>query len=214
MRFSGTRAAVALICAAVFLPYFNSLSDGFAGDARGLVLQDPRVRDPSSENLGNIFVHTYWWPYGESGLYRPVTTLSYLFNYAILGNGTDAAGYHWTNLLLHLLNALLLYGVARRFTAPGIAAMIAALWAVHPVLTESVTSIAGRPDLIAGACVLGGLLLYWKSSESSGRRRTMWLCALAVVTLTGALSKESAVVLPGIVLLYEILWWRSGKAQV
>src|SRR5215471_11972961 len=104
MKSSGTRVVLALICAAVFVVYLNSLSAGFAGDARGLVLEDPRIRDASDENLSNIFRHTYWWPYGESGLYRPVTTLSYLFNYAILGNAKDAAGYHWTNLILHLLN--------------------------------------------------------------------------------------------------------------
>src|SRR5215471_15511858 len=108
MKFSGTRTVLALVCAAVFIPYLNSLSAGFAGDALGLVLQDPRVREASDENLANIFRYTYWWPYGESGLYRPATTLSYLFNYAILGNGTKPGGYHWTNLLLHLLNTLLL----------------------------------------------------------------------------------------------------------
>ena len=199
---------IALIGAAILLAYFGSLSNGFAGDARGLVLEDPRVHDASSENLGNIFTHTYWWPYGESGLYRPVTTLSYLFNYAVLGNGKDAAGYHWTNLLLHLGNVLLVYFAARRFT-PAAAPFIAILWGVHPVLTESVASIAGRPDLIAGACVLGGLLLYWMSTEVSGVTRAAYLCALAVTTLVGALAKESAIVLPGIVALYEFLWRRE-----
>src|SRR5215813_8320601 len=94
---------VPLLCvlAAIIAAYSSSLGNGFAGDARGLVLEDARVRDASAENLGNVFHHTYWWPYGESGLYRPATTLSYLFNYSILDNGKEAAGYHWTNLLLH-----------------------------------------------------------------------------------------------------------------
>ena len=209
MRLPRSAAAAALVCAVILAAYLDSLSNGFAGDARGLVLEDVRVHDTSSENLAKIFDHTYWWPYGESGLYRPATTLSYLFNYAILGNGKDAAGYHWTNLLLHLLNALLLYLVARRFTSLTAAAWIAALWGVHPVLTESVAAISGRPDLIAGACLLGGLLLYWKSAEAAGVRRIVWLGALAAVTLAGALAKESAVLLPGIVALYEYLWRRE-----
>jgi hypothetical protein len=156
-----------LFCVAVLAAYYTSLSNGFAGDARGLVIADARVHDASAENIDRIFTHTYWWPYGESGLYRPATTLSYLCNYAILGSGRDAAGYHWTNLLLHLLNALLLYFVARRFTGAIPSAWIAALWGLHPVLTESVAAISGRPDLIASACVLGGLLLYWKSIEAA-----------------------------------------------
>src|SRR6266478_2828361 len=122
---------VALIGAAVFLAYFGSLSNGFAGDARGLVLEDPRVRDASSENLALIFQHTYWWPYGESGLYRPVTTLSYLFNYAILGNGDRPAGYHWINLTLHLGNVLLCYALALRLMRQfWPAVFVAALWAL------------------------------------------------------------------------------------
>jgi hypothetical protein len=195
-----------LFCAAILAAYFGSLSNGFAGDARGLVIADERVHDASAENIDRIFTHTYWWPYGESGLYRPATTLSYLINYAILGSGKDAAGYHWTNLLLHLLNAVLLYFVARRFTGAIPAAWIAALWGVHPVLTESVAAISGRPDLIAGACVLGGLLLYWRSIEAVGARRIAWLTALALVTLIGVLAKESAIVLPAIILLYALLW--------
>ena len=214
MRLPRSALAPALVCAAILAAYLGSLANGFAGDARGLVLGDARVHDTSTENLGNIFTHSYWWPYGESGLYRPAATLSYLFNYAVLGNGTNAAGYHWTNLLLHLLNALLVYFLARRFTRTTAAAWIAGIWGLHPVLTESVAAIAGRPDLIAGACVLGGLLLYWKSAESTGAARVAWLCALGLATLTGTLAKESAAVLPAIVLLYEFLWrgerhWRG-----
>lgn len=211
MRLPRSAAVPALVLAAIFLAYLGSLSAGFAGDARGLVLEDARVHDASAQNLDNIFSHTYWWPYGESGLYRPATTLSYLFNYAILGDGKEAAGYHWTNLLLHLLNALLVYFVARRFAQSAAAAWIAAIWGLHPVLTESVAAIAGRPDLIAGACILGGLLLYWKSVESAGGARIVWLCALGLTTLAGALAKESAAVLPAIVLLYEFLWRKERR---
>src|ERR1700751_2720889 len=116
MKFRLNPLWVALaLCLLTLLAWSNSFSAGFALDNRGLILEDTRVRDASPDNLALIFQHTYWWPYGESGLYRPFTTLSYLFNYAILGSGKDAAGYHWTNLLLHLLSPLLLYFVARRF---------------------------------------------------------------------------------------------------
>src|ERR1700734_3360933 len=67
------------------LVYSNSFQGGFVLDNRGLLLNDPRLRDASSANIRLILDHTYWWPNGESGLYRPFTTLSYLFNYAVLG---------------------------------------------------------------------------------------------------------------------------------
>jgi len=189
------------LCLLVIVVYANGFANGIAGDIRGL-LQDTRVHQFSAENLGLIFSHTYWWPYGESGLYRPVTTLSYLFNYAIIGGGESTAGYHAVNLLLHCLNVLLVWILARRLGLADLpAAFLAAIWAVHPVLTESVTNLAGRPDLLAGACVLGGFWCYLEKR---------WI-ALGAVTLVGALSKESAVTLLGIIVLYEICFgnWRT-----
>ena len=81
--------------------------------------------------------------------------------------------------------------------------LVAALWAVHPVLTESVTNIVGRADLLAGMAVLGGFLIYLKSVEAIGRRRIGWLVGLACTTAAGVFSKESAVILPGVIVLYE-----------
>jgi hypothetical protein len=164
--------------------YGNSFANGLAGDIRGL-LQNNR-------ELGDIFTHTYWWPYGESGLYRPFTTLSYLFG-----------AHHLINLLLHCFNVVMVWLLVRRLKPEPalLAPTAAAIWAVHPVLTESVTNLAGRPDLLAGACVLAGFWLYLE--------RRLW--ALAAVTFIGALSKESAVALLGIVVVYEVCFgnWRT-----
>ena len=90
------------------LAFSNSFSTGFALDNH-LLLNDTRIQAATSSNIGQIFSHTYWWPNGESGLYRPLTTLSYLLNYAILGNADHPAGYHWINFALHLANVFLLF---------------------------------------------------------------------------------------------------------
>jgi hypothetical protein len=97
------------LCVIALVAYSNSFSTGFAMDSRALLLDDPRIREATPQNVGLILQHTYWWPTGEAGLYRPFTTLSYLFNYAILGNHDRSAGYHWINFLLHLGNVLLVY---------------------------------------------------------------------------------------------------------
>ena len=107
------------LCLLTLLAYSNSFVAGFALDNRGLILEDARIREASSENLALIFQHTYWWPYGESGLYRPLTTLSYLFNYAMLGEATAPAGYHWFNFLLHAANVLLVYALGLRLARNG-----------------------------------------------------------------------------------------------
>jgi protein O-mannosyl-transferase len=187
------------------LAYSNSFQAGIVLDNRGLLLHDPRLHEATGANIALIFQHTYWWPNGESGLYRPITTLSYLFNFAILGNGEAPAGYHWINFLLHATNVLLAYALSVRFFRRSWPAFfIAALWAVHPVLTESVTNIAGRADLLAATAVLGGLLAYLEGVEAVGWRQSAWFTGLAAITTVGTFSKESAVVIPAILVLYEI----------
>ena len=201
------------LCAVTLAAYANSFHAGFSLDSRGILLQD-RIRAATGENLQLILRHTYWWPYGESGLYRPLTTLTYLFNYAVLGNGDRPAGYHAINFLLHAGNVLLVYFLARRLWKTGWkACAAAALWAVHPVLTESVTNIAGRADLLAGLAVLSGLWMYLKSAESQGVRRWAWLGGLMLTALWGVFSKENAVVLPGVMALYELSWWERKRGR-
>jgi len=187
------------LAALVLVAYANSFGAGFAFDSRGLILDDARVH--TTAHHADIWRHTYWWPVGESGLYRPFTTVSYLFNYAVLGNGSSAMGYHAVNCLLHVLNVLLVWLLARRWWSerwPPV--LIAGVWAVHTVLTESVTNIAGRADLLVGTSLLAGFLFYLKSKED---RR--WLIGLAAITLAGVFSKESAVMIAGIIVLYEVL---------
>ena len=252
---------VAALAFLAFLAFSNSFSAGFVLDNKAL-LQDPRIRELTGENLRLIFQHTYWWPTGEAGLYRPFTTLSYLFNYTVLRNATEPGGYHWINFLLHLGNVFLVYALARRLfpsdylpldhpasdcaehssanPRPQSFALrnpgghsreastpeggnpegrrelwppffVAAVWAVHPVLTESVTNIIGRSDLLSGMAVLSGFLMYLKGAESAGLRRLAWFAGLMAVTAVGMFSKESAVVIVGVMALYELTWWKERK---
>jgi protein O-mannosyl-transferase len=197
----------AALCAIALLAYSNSFQAGFTLDNNLLLLQDPRIREASGKNIGLIFQHTYWWPHGESYLYRPFSTLSYLFNYDVLNNADRAPGYHWINFLLHAMNVLLAYSLAhrliRRFWP---AFFVAAVWAVHPVLTESVTNIVGRPDLLAAGSILGGLLISLKAVEAEGWLRLAWLAGLIAVAAVGIFSKESAVVLAGVIVVYALVW--------
>ena len=198
-------AAITGLWVLTLVAYGNSFTAGFTLDNKGLIVDDARVHELTAENLGNIVRHTYWWPVGESGLYRPFTTLTYLFNYAVLGNGTNPVGYHVINFLLHACNVALVLLLARRcwreFWPP---VFVAAIWAVHPVLTESVTNIVGRADLLAGTAVLGGRLLFLEDRP----------VGLALLTLVGVFSKESAVAVLGVIVLYEMAGVRHAKARL
>lgn len=199
------------LCTLTLLAFSNSFQASFVLDNKGLFL-DPRIREVTPENISLIFEHTYWWPTGEAGLYRPFTTLSYLFNYAVLENRDQPAGYHAINLILHLGNVLLAYALALRLLRkfwPSV--FIAALWAVHPALTESVTNIVGRADLLASMAVLSGFLMYLRSTEATGWTRGAWLTGLTLVTTIGVFSKESAVAILPLIVLYELAWWKERR---
>jgi hypothetical protein len=195
---------VAALWALVLLANLNSFRDGFPFDNRAAIVMDERVHAATSENVHLILTQDYW-PKQPAGLYRPLTTLSYLFNYVTLGNGANPAGYHWVNLILHALNVALVYALGlllfeRRLWA----ASTAAVWAVHPLLTESVTNIVGRADMLAGLGVLGGLLCYIWSTRTAGRQRLAWLAGAVFVTSIGMFSKESAIVVLAAIVLWDL----------
>ena len=193
------------LCAIALLAYANSFDTGPALDVRAVLEQDTRIRHASAENLSLILHKDYWWPASRDRLYRPVTTASFLFNYAILGNGDNLAGYHWINFLLHACNACLVFGLAGRIlNRAGPAFFAAALWAVHPLGTESVTNIVGRSDLIAAMAVLGGLSLYIRTATLGGRRLLAAAAGLLAIAAAGMFAKESAAVLPGVMLLWDL----------
>ena len=199
--------AFALLGGLVLAAYANSFQTGFPFDNQGVILEDQRVQAVNAGNLSQIFHQNYWGVYWESGLYRPVTTLSYLFNYAILGNGGRPLGYHLVNYLLHVANAYLVYLLALLLLENFWQALFtAALWALHPVLTESVTNIVGRADELAALAVLGALLLYIRSTGVQGRRKLPYLLGMMLLTAVGVFSKESAVAVAAMVALYDFTY--------
>jgi protein O-mannosyl-transferase len=160
----------------------------------------------SAGNIHAVLTERYWYVNRSAGLYRPLTTFSYLVNYAVWGNGMRPQGYHAVNLLLHSANVALVYVLGLYIFGGAVPAFaLGALWGVHPLLTEAVTNIVGRADLLATFGVLTGFLCYIRFVRGSGRSRAAWLGALAAAQAFGLFSKESAAVLPGLMLLYDVI---------
>jgi hypothetical protein len=197
-----------LLAAVTLAAYCNSFGLGLAFDAHPL-LADERIHAATGENLRLILTKNYWWPAPVEQLYRPLTTLSFLFNYAIFGNGAQPAGYHALNVLLHLLNVWLVFALARRLLdGSWLAFFAAALWAVHPVGTDSVTNIAGRADLLAAGGLLAGLLVY-----DEWIRQPRWpLCALlAALAAWAVFAKETGAMLLPAMLLWDLARGFGGR---
>jgi len=203
--------AILGLWAFALLAYSNSFRAGLSLDNAWVIQEDSRIQAATSENARLILTQDYSYKNSSSGLYRPLTTFSYLLNYTILGGGSHPAGYHWVNFALHAVNILLVYWLGLLlFQEMGPAWALAAVWALHPILTESVTNIVGRADLLAGFGVLAGLLCHAKNAAASGRRKLAWLAALMLAATIWMFSKESAVVLLAAMLIYDFTFGTGG----
>lgn len=186
-----------LVGVSAFVVYVNALDNGLVYDDQFLI-----VRSWIVERLDfrSAFTTHYWagYPGNETGQYRPLTVLTFLLD--ALG-GIRPFRYHLTNVLLHVCCSLLAWMLCRRAGMTRFAAGFAGLlFAVHPIHSEVAAGVTfGRSDLLAGAFLLAGMLFYTHRSRS----RAAYLFAL-VAFFCGLLSKESALALLGLVVVYDL----------
>lgn len=195
--------------------YSNSFKAPFLLDNKIVIGADPRIRELSKENLVLIFTKDYWYPHIASDLYRPLTTLTYLLNYSLFGNEGRPFGYHVVNFILHWANSWLvfrwLFRLSKRWRFSYVSAT---LFAIHPVNVESVTNIVGRADLLATLSVLTAGLLCLKARSASRSRRIFFLVLSGSVSLAGAYTKESAVMILPVIVLTDLVFPASGVSPV
>ena len=141
------------------------------------------------------------------GGWIPLIWLSYMFDYQL--HGLNAGGYHLTNLILHIMSALLLFWLFTRMTgAIWKSALVAALFALHPLHVESVAWIAERRDVSSAFFWMLTLCLYVYYTEKPVIRRYLlvvfsFICAL--------MSKPMVVTLPVVMILLD--YWPLGRLQ-
>jgi len=201
--------AVALLAFCVFA---NALGGDFVWDDRPLILGDYMVK--SFDHLDHLFTNDFFFRDENDlayGYYRPLTTLTYVLDYAL--HADQPLGYHVTNGLLHALCSALVVLMLLRLELDWRAALIAgALFAVHPIHVENVAWIAGRTDLVAfvltGICVLLHLEARDRPPGSRGRRIRVIGSALAFAL--ALLAKEMAVVVIAWLGLAHLLLWKDG----
>jgi protein O-mannosyl-transferase len=139
--------------------------------------------------------------------YAPLTIFSFLIEHTLWGLNPD--GYHITNIVLHAINGVLVFLLIRRLSGSTFVGWItAALFLVHPVQIESVVWISSRKGLLCSMFMLGAMLARMKPQPvSRDEGRYVLLLALALF------SKAHAVVLPPIMLLYDVLVRRKSIAE-
>jgi protein O-mannosyl-transferase len=173
------------------LCYVNAVGNDFVLDDTRLIRDNLRIR--SLGNLPHLFATSYWDVAGPQALYRPLVLVSYAVNYGI--NGLSPAGYTVVNIALHAGVSLLLFALVRAIGGSLFVAGAAGIaFAVHPVHTEAVAGISGRPELLAAVFFL--LAIHFHRLATGARSASLAYRGGTLVCFAGALlSKESAMTL-------------------
>jgi protein O-mannosyl-transferase len=189
---------IGLLLAAVALTYGNTLVNSFTLDDNLYISLNPQVTDASARAL--------FTPNKISNVFRPVTFATFALNWRL--GGAEPFGFHFVNLILHagvtvllfMLFELLLQSSA---AATEVAFAAALIFAVHPLHTEAVSSIAGRSELLAAGFLIAAWILHIE-----GEQIPALICFVLAL-----LSKESAVVFLPLVLIgdYARGKWKSRQ---
>lgn len=186
--------ALLLIAVVGLLAYGPTLRNGFVWDDDSFLQHNPLVQAPDG-------LARFWTSAGQPD-YWPVTLSTFWVEWRLWG--THPAGYHATELVLHVGSAMLLWLVLRRLGIPG-ATLAALLFVTHPVNVESVAWIAQRKNLVSMVFCLAAVYWFLRPGKAS--------YGLSLLAFTLAmLSKGSVAMLP-VVLLGTIAWSRRPTGR-
>ncbi len=201
--------ALLLLVAAVILTFSNGFEGKFLLDDTKVIVNNPRVRHVLPQTAAE-------WV-GP----RALVDTTFAANYGT--NGLNPADYHAVNLLIHALTVLLLFALTRRTLVPRtgpdarlpgatwLAATAAATWAVHPLAGSAVMYVCQRYELMAALFTV--LTLYAVACASTSRRPFVWHAVAVAACLAGMASKETMIVTPLLVLVYDRTFLAGSWAE-
>jgi Tfp pilus assembly protein PilF len=184
-----------IVFVAAFALFAPSLGFEFLDvDDGNYVFENPHVQD-------GLTLEGIRWAFGgfHGSTWVPTTFLSLMLDRSLFG--PEPGGFHFTNVLLHALNALLFYLlIARTTRRPFVALVTALLFALHPMRIEAVAWITSRKDVLSTFFWLATMHL-WVEYVRTGRR---WPILTAVGTFAvGIGAKQMLVTLPLVLILFD-----------
>ena len=194
------RLLPAAIVVIAVLAYGPAMRSGFIWDDGDYVTNNRLLRN--WQGLADIYLKPR-----ASPQYYPLTFTSFWIEYRFWG--AAPAGYHVTNVVLHVLSALVLLRVLRRLDLPA-APLAAAIFALHPVCVESVAWVTERKNVLSGLLYLLAALAYFRfdppQQEARQPRRWRWGWLATGLFAMALLSKTVTCTLPaGLMVVY---WWK------
>jgi tetratricopeptide (TPR) repeat protein len=164
----------------------------------------------NSHTQSGITLDGFRWAFSTKyfGLWNPMVWLSFMLDYQLFG--FNAGGYHWTNVIIHVFNIILLFFLFRNLTgAVWRSAFVAALFAIHPINVESVAWVAERKNVLSTFFWMMTMLSYvWYVKQPNWKRYLPVIISFAL----GLMSKPMLVVLPFVLLLLD--YWPLNRTAI
>jgi len=197
--------AVLILVSLGIVAYWNSFDAPFVFDDLFAITMNSQVQ------FGGALLPTQIWS-------RALLFLTFAANHSI--NGENVWGYHLVNLLLHLLNGLLVYLLARNIFSRTLdrkdlsdlfALLAAAFFIVHPVQTESVTYISSRSELLSTLFYVGAVVVFARTSPD--RIGFLFSLIISAFFVLGIGAKETVISLPATLFLYDFIFFSGGRIR-
>jgi protein O-mannosyl-transferase len=198
-----TFTKAAFLVALTGLAYLPALRNGFIWDDDAWLMHN-RTLD------GVTGLYRLWFDLLALQQYYPITGMAFWIQYQLWG--FHPFGYHAVNVALHALNAVLFWFVLRKLGLRG-AWFAAAVFAVHPVMVESVAWITEIKNLLSPAFFLGSVLAYLNFENLERRdlpRRDGWFFLSLLLFICALLSKSVTCSLQ--VVLAILIWWNANES--
>jgi len=223
------RALPIVVALAALLPFVPALSAGFVTwDDNRNFLDNPHYRGLGWQQL------RWMWTTFHMGHYVPLSWMTLGLDYELWG--MNPVGYHLQNVLLHSVNAVLVYFVARRVLTLAMpadaddgrgvdlpSAVAALVFAIHPLRVESVAWVTERRDMLSLLFALGSTLAYLRFRAQRGSDRGWYIVAVALFACA-LLSKASVITVPAVLLILNVYplrslggaagWWSASARRV
>ena len=220
-RLSGIAVVVLLVSVATFLAYMNSFESPFIFDDLRNIAENHQIR------ISDLSLAELWRAAQGNPTPRPIAYLSFALNYYF--GGLNVWGYHLVNILIHLVNGLLVYCLAKvllQIDPKGnegeqnretyfIALATALIFVLHPVQTQSVSFLVQRMTSLCAMFYFMALLAWWYGRFAEIQSRRIIGYSVAFVLWVFALgTKQFAVTLPAAILMIEWLFIQKGNWNI
>jgi tetratricopeptide (TPR) repeat protein len=198
------------LAALTLIVYAGTLRSRFVYDDHTQLVENVALR--SLRNIPLFFLK----PEQTSGsmifreIYRPLRAIFFAVEYQLWGH--NPVGYHAVNILVHAINASLVFAFLSRIMgakAPAFASSL--LFVSHPALTENVCWVCSRSDLLCTLFYLTAILCYLRSQQDVGFKKTIFFVASLAATILSLFSKEMGVTLAGTIIAIDL--WQDGFSR-